>query len=212
MDKRSAAAKRAPHAGGAQTAPRTDRQARAKSAARRRKQRRRAVRRELLLWAATLAVTVLVALVIRTFVFEIVRVEGPSMEPTLTSGELLLVTKLDCLIGEPARGDVVVCRYPNREGTFIKRVIGMPGDTVVITDGRTYVNDRMLDESFVSYPAAADYGPVLVGSGQYMVMGDNRAISHDSRSDDVGTLSDDYIVGRVRSVIYPFGDARSVGA
>lgn len=146
----------------------------------------------------------------RAFVFEIVRVEGPSMEPTLTAGELLLVTKYDYRFAAPERGDVVVCRFPNREGTFIKRVIGLPGDSVMIRDGRTYVNDALLDESFVSYPAESDYGPVMIGDGQYLVMGDNRALSHDGRADDVGTLRDDYLIGHARSVLFPLGQARGI--
>lgn len=158
----------------------------------------------------TIAIAALGALAVRAFVFEIVRVEGPSMEPTLTAGELLLVTKYDYHFSAPERGDVVVCRFPNREGTFVKRVIGLPGDSVMIRDGRTYVNDALLDESFVSYPAGSDYGPVMIGDGQYLVMGDNRALSHDGRADDVGTLRADYLIGHARSVVFPLGQARGI--
>ncbi len=181
-------------------------------AAKRRRARKRAVRREVWQWLLTIALTAVLALGIRTFVFELVRVEGPSMEPTLQSGDMLLVTKFDYILSSPQRGDVVVCRYPNRDGTFIKRIVGLPGDTVMIKSGRTYVNDELLEESFVSYPADTDYGPVLVGDGQYLVMGDNRAVSHDSRADDVGTLRLDYIIGRARSVVYPLNQTRALTA
>ena len=181
-------------------------------AAKRRRARKRAVRREVWQWLLTIALTAVLALGIRTFVFELVRVEGPSMEPTLQSGDMLLVTKFDYIFTSPQRGDVVVCRYPNRDGTFIKRIVGLPGDTVMIKSGRTYVNDELLEESFVSYPADTDYGPVLVGDGQYLVMGDNRAVSHDSRADDVGTLRLDYIIGRARSVVYPLNQTRALTA
>lgn len=180
------------------------------SAARRRRMKKRAVRREVATWILTLALAAILALGIRAYVFEIVRVEGPSMEPTLQSGQMLLVTKFDYMFASPARGDVIVCKYPNRMGTFVKRVAGLPGDTVMIKDGRTYVNDAIVDESYVSYPASEDYGPVLIGDGQYFVMGDNRAISHDSRADDVGTLRADYIVGRARGVVYPLNDMREI--
>ena len=120
------------------------------STARRRRARKRAVRREIASWILTLALAAVLALGVRAYVFEIVRVEGPSMEPTLQSGEMLCVTKFDYIFSAPARGDVVVCRYPNRESTFIKRIVGLPGDTVMIKDGRTYVNDELVDESFVS--------------------------------------------------------------
>ena len=181
-------------------------------AARRRRMRRRAIAREVCAWIVTLALAALIAVGVRTFVCEIVRVDGPSMEPTLTGGEMLLVTKFDYAFSTPARGDVVVCRFPNRDGTFVKRVIGLPGDKVQIVDGRTYIDDLLLEENFVSFPADEDYGPVLIGDGQYLVMGDNRAVSHDGRAADVGTLRADALVGRVRSVVYPLGSLRSIGS
>ena len=140
------------------------------STARRRRARKRAVRREIASWILTLVLAAVLALGVRAYVFEIVRVEGPSMEPTLQSGEMLCVTKFDYIFSAPARGDVVVCRYP----------------------------------------AESDYGPVLIGNGQYLVMGDNRAVSHDSRADDVGTLKADYIIGHARSVVYPLSDIHGI--
>lgn len=181
-------------------------------AAKRRRARKRAVRREMWLWLLTIALTAVLALGVRTFVFELVRVEGSSMGPTLQSGDILLVTKFDYIFTSPQRGDVVVCRYPNRDGTFVKRIVGLPGDTIMIRSGRAYVNDELLEESFVSYLADTDYGPVLVGDGQYLVMGDNRAVSHDSRADDVGTLRLDCIIGLARSVIYPLNQIRTLTA
>ncbi len=169
-------------------------------------------RRELAAWVVTLALAALVGLGVRGFVFELVRVEGPSMSPTILSGEVLLVTRFDYLVDGPARGDVVVCRYPNREGTFIKRVVALPGDAFEIRDGCTYVNGALLDEDYVEYAATEDYGPVLIGDGQYMLLGDNRAVSHDSRAGDVGTLRADDIVGRARWVVYPFDALRAVAA
>ena len=170
----------------------------------------RRVWREIGSWVVTLALAALVGFVVRGFVFELVRVEGPSMSPTLASGEVLLVTRFDYLTAEPARGDVVVCRYPNRDGTFIKRVIALPGDEFEIRDGCTYVNGAQIAESYVEFAATEDYGPVLIGDGQYMLLGDNRAISHDSRASDVGTLRADDMVGRVRWVVYPFDAVREV--
>lgn len=214
MDKRASGTARAAHARPNDKRPPSGVPSRAGvrgGAARRRRLRRRAVAREVLAWVVTLAVAALLAVGVRTFVCEIVRVDGPSMEPTLQSGELLLVTKFDYALSSPARGDVVVCRFPNRDGTFVKRVIGLPGDTVRIVGGLTYINDGLLEENFVSFPATEDYGPVLIGDGQYLVMGDNRTISHDGRAADVGTLRADALVGRVRSVVYPLGGLRSIG-
>ena len=122
---------------------------------------------------------------------------------------MLCVTKFDYIFSAPARGDVVVCRYPNRKALY-QAHSGSAGRYCHDKDGRTYVNDELVDESFVSYPAESDYGPVLIGNGQYLVMGDNRAVSHDSRADDVGTLKADYIIGHARSVVYPLSDIHGI--
>lgn len=181
----------------------------AQRAARRRMGRERALR-EAAAWIVTLALAALVGLGVRGFVFELVRVEGPSMSPTLEGGEVVLVTRFDYLAGGPERGDVVLCRYPNREGTFIKRVAALPGEVFEIRGGAAYVNGAPLEEDYVQFKPTGDYGPVLIGDGQYLLLGDNRAVSHDSRAGDVGTLSADAIVGRARCVVYPLGEARSL--
>ena len=172
-------------------------------AAKRRRARKRAVRREVWQWLLTIALTAVLALGIRTFVFELVRVEGPSMEPTLQSGDMLLVTKFDYILSSPQRGDVVVCRYPDRGDTnFVKRIVGLPGDTVQIKDGYLYVNGVKYTEKFLSARMTRDYGPYTVPEGHYFVMGDNRNNSNDSRNSQVGAITRDMIIGHVTGVIW----------
>ena len=185
--------------------------------------------RNVLEWVGTLLAALVFALVIRSFVFEFVKVDGASMERTLTDGEIMLVTKFDysstwlslpwqdpesqeqarrmTFGGNPQRFDVVICRYPGRGAqNFVKRVIGLPGDTVEIRDGILLVNGDRYEEPYVDDafrgPGGSNgyaFGPYTVPEGEYFVMGDHRNNSNDSRAQ--GSISRDMIVGHVRSVI-----------
>jgi signal peptidase I len=119
------------------------------------------------------------------------RVEGPSMQPTLTAGEYLWVNKaayfeLDgrYVLGGPQRGDIAVLRPPNEEVDLIKRIIGLPGDRLMIRNGEVYINDQALDEPYIHFSAGYTYPidgqPLIVPPGQYFVLGDNRSNSRDS--------------------------------
>lgn len=172
------------------------------------------VKKEILSWILTLAAAVVIALVIRTFLFEPVRVDGNSMNDTLIDGEIMFVTKPEYLLGSPKNGDVIVCRYPDRGRTlFVKRLIGVPGDTIEIIKNAVYVNDVLVDESYLT-PERNNNGysmaKITLGEDEYFVMGDNRNVSHDSRSSDVGRLSRSYIVGHVQGVFFPFSSWRGV--
>jgi len=139
----------------------------------------------------------------RLYGFHIVSIRGTSMDTTLKSGEYAFATKFDYLFGRnPRRGDIAECRFPNRSGKYIKRVIGLPGETIEISGGRLYIDGVPLSEPYVSSPSA-DYR-VSLGEDEYLVLGDNRAESHDGRAEDMGLLSEDDFIGRVRFVIYPF--------
>ncbi len=182
-------------------------------------------KQELCEWGATLVVALIIAFLCRTFIFEPVRVDGDSMYPTLHHGEFMYVSKLDygssfigipftgigtyiTLGGEPERFDVVVCNYPDRLNdhggrlNFVKRVVGLPGDTVTIRGGHLLVNGVKYEEKFLHERMNHDFGPYTVPEGHYFLMGDNRNNSNDSRNSAVGAVTRDMIVGKVEGVIW----------
>ena len=171
----------------------------------RRAERIRLQRREIARWLAELAVVLLAALLVRAYVFSLTTVQGPSMMDTLQSGQVVAVDKTYFHLHEPQRGMVVICRYPGSRDYFVKRIAALSGDTIEITGGVTYVNGQAMEEDYVSYPCRDDFGPYTVEEGCVFVLGDNRANSHDSRSE--GALSCDMIVGRVVAVFFPLGQA-----
>ncbi len=162
------------------------------------------------------------------------RVEGPSMEPGLQNGQYLLVNKAvyfkvdlktlskylpfirsgsdpsKYLFHSPDRGDVIVFRYPKDPSRdFIKRVIGVPGDTISITDGAVSVNGVVLSEPYITFPSKTDMEPLVVPSHSYFVMGDNRANSSDSRA--WGFVPEDNIIGKAMFSYWPLSDFGGVG-
>ena len=175
------------------------------------------VQKEILSWVLTLASAVVIALLIRTFLFEPIRVDGQSMCDTLQDQEIMLVTKPEYLIGEPQRGDVVICKYPGRTENFVKRLMGVPGDTLEIRDNVVYLNGTALDEPYLT-PERNNDGfsmeLITLGEGEYFVMGDNRDNSHDSRNyygnSKPATLTRSQIIGHVRCVLFPFGNMRGI--
>ena len=197
------------------------------------KKQKKSFWRELGEWVVSLAAAVVIVLIIQNFLFTLIRVDGDSMNTTLWDGERLFVTVADVKFGTVDRDSVVICHYPNRGRTFfVKRLVGLPGDTVyrengvthivyetVDENGETVTVDNPLDAEFVSifYNPDNDYEPYVLADDEYFVVGDNRGNSHDSRdwndsdaSRDVGPITKDMLVGRVRCVIWPFDSIRGV--
>ncbi len=168
--------------------------------ARRKKQRRKNALR----WVRALLLALVIGLCLRGFVFEIVRIQGPSMSTTLESGDLVLVAKFDYLFGRPQTGDIALCRFPGRSGQFVKRVTGTPGDTIAVVQGALERNGQRVEEPYVTLPAQADFAPVTLQENQYFVMGDNRLKSRDSREPEIGALGEGAFSGRVRFRLWPF--------
>ena len=164
---------------------------------------------ETLAWLKTLASAAVYATLIVTFGFQVARVEGQSMAPTLADQDRLIVNKLAYRLGEPHVGDIVMLYYPlNPNKSFVKRVIAEEGDQVRVVDGRVYRNDVPMDDTFVplEYRSHDDWGPQVVPEGYYFVMGDHRNNSSDSRH--WGFVPKKYIIGKVQLRWWPIPHAR----
>lgn len=195
------------------------------------------IKTEIREWVVALGVAILVVVVLQSFLFRIIRVDGESMETTLHDGERLFVDVASVKFSETVpRESIVICNYPDRYSSFlffkyktffVKRVVGMPGDQVYREKGVTHVVyeedgktvDEMLDDRYAMYfvdGSPDDYEAYTLGEDEYFVVGDNRYNSHDSRdwndgdpSRDVGPISKDMIIGRVREVIWPLNRIRA---
>lgn len=145
-------------------------------------------------------VAVLIAL--HVFVLQISVVRGHSMRPSLSDGDRLVVDRLSPRLGGVSRFDVVVLRYPRDPSVdFVKRIVGLPGDRVRIERSGLYVNDHLVDQRFLHIDDPVDMPECLVPEGQYLVLGDNRPISCDSR--EFGMVPADLVKGLVRARFWP---------
>lgn len=166
-------------------------------------------KKEILGLIVYLVVIFLSVYLIITFVGQRTKVNGDSMEPTLTHGDNLIMDKLTYHFRDPERYEVVIFPCPTEPETyFIKRVIGMPGETVQIMDGKVYINGEELEtETYGIAPTdepGIAYEPITLGEDEYFVLGDNRPVSRDSRYPEVGPISRDAIEGRAWVRLYPF--------
>jgi signal peptidase I len=164
---------------------------------------------EVVAWLKTLASAAVYATLIVTFGFQVARVEGQSMAPTLADQDRLIVNKLAYRIGSPVVGDIVMLYYPNNpDKSFVKRIIAEEGDQIRIVDGRVYRNDVPMDDAFVpaEYRSHDDWGPQIVPEGYYFVMGDHRNNSSDSRH--WGFVPKKYIIGKVQLRWWPVPNGR----
>ena len=179
----------------------------------RRKQKCANAGREIAGWVLTLAFAALLALLINSFVFFFARVEGSSMLGTLKDGEVLFVWRAGYVFGQPQRGDIVICHYPEtaeggyldqKNTCYVKRVIGLPGDTVSIRQGTVYINGEALKESYLETERidSQSMEAVVLEEGEYFLMGDNRSDSTDSRR--MGAVERGKILGKAVGVVYPF--------
>jgi signal peptidase I len=163
---------------------------------------------EVVAWLKTLASAAVYATLIVTFGFQVARVEGQSMAPTLADQDRLIVNKLAYRLGDPQVGDIVMLYYPlNPEKSFVKRVIAEEGDQIRIVDGRVYRNDVPINDDYVppEYRSHDDWGPQVVPEGYYFVMGDHRNNSSDSRH--WGYVPKKYIIGKVQLRWWPLPEA-----
>lgn len=163
----------------------------------------------------TVVVALVISIVLYIFIMTPHEVIGNSMHPTYKNGEYLMANKVTYRIKEPERGDVVIFKYSDTQD-FIKRIIGLPGDTVMLKDGQLYINNKLLDEShYLNDSVYTNGGDFLkegesktVPDGEYFVCGDNRPHSSDSRT--FGSIEKDNIKGKAWIVYFPFSEFRIV--
>lgn len=170
------------------------------------KKRKSSPLRTLLSYAICILLAVVLAFSIRTWVLVPTQVSGSSMEPTLESEDRLLTSPLPYIIGTPERGDIIVFQAPNEEEGiyYVKRVIAVAGDHIVIEDGKVYLNDKQIIETYLSDDFTGGYIDTVIPTGYVFVMGDNRTVSHDSRDSDVSSISIEEIRGKAIWRITPF--------
>ena len=164
--------------------------------------------REILSTAVYLLVVVALTFLFVQFVGQRTHVNGDSMNVTLEDGDNLIVDKLSYRFSDPKRFDIIVFPYQYQEKTYyIKRIIGMPGETVQVIDGMVYIDGEMLDETYgmeiMQYAGVASE-PITLGEEEYFVLGDNRNNSSDIRDPSVGNIQEDQIIGKAFLRIWPF--------
>ena len=165
--------------------------------------------RELGGWIVYILFIVLVTWLIVTFVGQRTKVDGHSMEPTLSDGDHLIVDKISYRFHDPARYDIIVFPYRHAENVYyIKRIIGLPGETIQVKDGCVYINGQKRTDEHYGAEVMEDPGiaaqPIQLKDDEYFVLGDNRNHSSDSREASVGVLTRDQLIGKAWVRIFPF--------
>ena len=156
--------------------------------------------KEIVIWLLLIVLTITASYFITTNVFVKTAVAGVSMEPTLMEGQVVIVNKIEYYLKSPKRNDVIVYKQSNREHSYyeIKRVIGLPGETVKIKNGIIYINDEALKEKVktetIENAGLAEEG-IKLDDNEYFVLGDNRVGSEDSRTSTIGNITKDMIIG-----------------
>lgn len=166
--------------------------------------------RELLEWIVYFLAAIVITYLVITFVGQRTCVSGSSMETTLSDGDNLIVDKISYRFRAPRRYEIIVFPYQHKENTYyIKRIIGLPGETVQVKDGLVYIDGEVLEENYGNEPMNASgiaSEPIQLGEDEYFVLGDNRNHSSDSRDPNVGILKRENLIGRAWIRIWPFSE------
>lgn len=174
------------------------------------------IKQSALEWIIIIALAFLISLFINECIIETTEVVGKSMDPTLKEGERLFVNKFIYKISDPKRGDIVIF-LPDSEGkNYVKRIIALPGETIDINNGKVYINDKVLEETYLDGVRTYNLGsgkvfPYTLGSEEYFALGDNRSNSYDCRSEEIGALTKSLMRGKVIGRIFPFEDMKWFG-
>jgi len=159
-----------------------------------------------LLWdlVTSIVPALLIALFVNVFIAQAAEIEsGPSMQPNLYVGYRMMTEKISYYFHEPERGDIVIVEQPDGPN-LVKRVIGLPGEVIESSEGHTFINDEALDEPWVSYFGGRYYPPARIPDGYVFIIGDNRPVSHDSRT--IGPVPIEAIQGRVIFIYWPLSE------
>ncbi|KAB2954426.1 signal peptidase I [Heliorestis acidaminivorans] len=150
----------------------------------------------------SILIAIVLAFMIRYFLFQPFYIPSGSMEPTLKPYDRIIVSKMSFWFSEPERGDVIVFRYPlDPSRDFVKRVIALEGETVEIRNNQLLINNEVIDEPYLPPLVMRDYGPTKVSEGHLFVLGDNRNHSDDSRF--WGFVPEEYLVGKSVLIYWP---------
>ena len=164
-------------------------------------------KKEVLSWVKTIALAIVLALCINNFIIVNAKVPTGSMEPTIMAGDRIIASRWSYWVSSPERGDIVIFRYPDDESTlYVKRVIGLPGETVEVIDGKVYIDGELLQEDYLENNPEiplGNYGPYEVPEDHYFMMGDNRNHSLDSRFWDNKYVEEGKILGKAQFKYWP---------
>ena len=170
-------------------------------------EKKTSIKREIMEWIIVIEIAVILAVVLNMFLIVNAVIPSASMETTIMTGDRIFGNRLAYVKNDPKRGDIVIFKFPDDEKQlFIKRLIGMPGDTLEMKDGVIYINGEALEEPYLAAITYGDYGPVTVPEGAYFVMGDNRNNSADSRYLKQPFVYRDKILGKAVFCYFPFSD------
>ncbi len=148
------------------------------------KERAVSIKREIMEWVVVIEIAVILAVILNMFIIVNAVIPSASMETTIMTGDRIFGNRLAYLNKDPQRGDIVIFKFPDDEKQlFIKRVIGLPGETLEMREGKIYIDgsEEPLDEPYLNVEPIGDYGPITIPEGAYFMMGDNRNNSADSR-------------------------------
>lgn len=164
--------------------------------------------KELREWVKSIGLALVIVIFIHLFIFNLSTVKGQSMQPTLHNGEWLFINKIGYILGDPERGDIVILKAPGQELGFreylVKRVVGLPGDTVEVRGQQLYINGQAFEEPYTDSPVMdGDYGPDVVPEGHYFVMGDNRHYYASTDSRIFKAVPEKLIKGKAQLVLWP---------
>lgn len=165
-------------------------------------------RKEILDWIFSICVAIILSLLVRQYLFQPCQVKMSSMFPTLKENQMILVNKVEYKFHLPKRGDIVVFHSPFAKESYVKRVIGLPGEELEIRNGIVFINGEKVEERYLQAETKGYFGPVQIAYGEIFVMGDNRSNSMDSR--EFGPILLNSVIGKATMVYWPIKDYKTL--